>query len=44
EHVLATQCLVARKMKNMRINLNGALPDGIFSKDMILAVIGLIGT
>ena len=44
EHVLATQCLVARKMKNMRINLNGALPDGIFSKDMILAVIGMIGT
>ena len=44
EHVLATQCLVARKMKNMRINLNGDLPQDIVSKDMILAVIGLIGT
>ncbi|HCX88585.1 MAG TPA: 3-isopropylmalate dehydratase large subunit, partial [Gammaproteobacteria bacterium] len=44
EHALATQCLVARKMKNMRINLNGTLPDGIVAKDMILAVIGLIGT
>ena len=32
EHVLATQCLVARKMKNMRINLNGALPDGLFKR------------
>lgn len=44
EHVLATQCLVARKMKNMRITLNGTLPEGIASKDMILAVIGHIGT
>ena len=44
EHVLATQCLVAGKMKNMRINLNGTLSDGVVSKDMILAVIGLIGT
>ncbi|MCP4953823.1 3-isopropylmalate dehydratase large subunit [Arenicellales bacterium nBUS_48] len=44
EHVLATQCLMARKMKNMRIVLNGALADGMASKDMILAVIGEIGT
>ena len=44
EHVLATQCLMARKMKNMRIVLNGALTEGIASKDMILAVIGEIGT
>ena len=44
EHVLATQCLVARKMKNMRITLNGTLPEGMASKDMILAVIGHIGT
>jgi len=44
EHVLATQCLVAEKMKNMRINLNGVLPEGVVSKDMILAVIGVIGT
>ena len=44
EHVLATQCLVARKMKNLRVNIDGKLPDGIVSKDMILAVIGMIGT
>ena len=44
EHVLATQCLVARKMQNLRITLTGPLPEGIASKDMILAVIGLIGT
>jgi 3-isopropylmalate/(R)-2-methylmalate dehydratase large subunit len=35
EHVLATQCLMARKMKNMRIVLNGVLADGMASKDMI---------
>ena len=44
EHVLATQCLVARKMKNMRVTLDGTLSEGMASKDMILAVIGQIGT
>ncbi len=44
EHVLATQCLVARKMKNMRVTLDGTLSEGMASKDMILAVIGHIGT
>lgn len=44
EHVLATQCLVARKMKNMRVTLEGKLSEGLASKDMILAVIGHIGT
>ena len=42
EHVLATQCLVARKMKNLRVNIDGRLPDGVVSKDMILALIDLL--
>jgi len=44
EHVLATQCLVARKMKNMLVEVEGALPRGVTAKDIILAVIGRIGT
>ena len=44
EHVLATQCLVAKKMKNMLINVEGKLPAGVTAKDIILAVIGQIGT
>ena len=44
EHVLATQCIVARKARNMRVTVNGALPEGVTSKDLILAVIGRIGT
>ncbi|MEQ8663956.1 MAG: 3-isopropylmalate dehydratase large subunit [Gammaproteobacteria bacterium] len=44
EHVLATQCLVLRKAKNMRITVNGQLPVGVTAKDLILHVIGAIGT
>ncbi len=44
EHVLATQCLVGRKMKNMRVSVEGALPRGVTGKDVILAIIGRIGT
>jgi 3-isopropylmalate/(R)-2-methylmalate dehydratase large subunit len=44
EHVLATQCLVQNKMKNMRVTVDGALPRGVTAKDIALAVIGKIGT
>lgn len=44
EHVLATQCLVAKKMKNMLIQVDGTLSDEITSKDVILAIIAKIGT
>ena len=44
EHVLATQTLVQRKPKTMRINYTGALPEGVSAKDMILATIGRLGT
>jgi len=44
EHVLATQCLLQKKMKNMRINIDGTLGEGITGKDVILAIIGEIGT
>jgi len=44
EHVLATQTLVARKTKNMLVRVEGALPPGVTAKDVILAVIGQIGT
>ncbi len=44
EHVLATQCLVAKKMKNMLIKVEGSLPAGVSAKDVVLAVIGEIGT
>ncbi|MDG9886059.1 3-isopropylmalate dehydratase large subunit [Pseudomonas putida CSV86] len=44
EHVLATQCLVAKKMKNMLVRVEGVLPVGVTAKDIVLAVIGKIGT
>ena len=44
EHVLATQCLIQRKMKNMRVEVSGELPFGVTAKDIILAIIGEIGT
>src|SRR6202023_218671 len=44
EHVLATQALPQIKPKTMAINVEGALPDGVTAKDLILAIIGQIGT
>ncbi|MCR6663842.1 MAG: 3-isopropylmalate dehydratase large subunit [Luteimonas sp.] len=44
EHVLATQCLVAKKMKNMQVRVDGTLPFGVTAKDIVLAIIGRIGT
>ncbi len=44
EHVLATQTLLQKKSKNMQVRIEGALPDGCSAKDVILAVIGRIGT
>ncbi len=43
-HVFATQCLVAKKMKNMLVRVEGQLPFGVTAKDIVLAVIGKIGT
>lgn len=44
EHVLATQCLLQQKAKNMRIQIEGRLQPGVFAKDLILTVIARIGT
>ncbi|WP_159875628.1 3-isopropylmalate dehydratase large subunit [Aquitalea denitrificans] len=44
EHVMATQCLVAKKSKNMLVKVNGPLAAGITGKDVALAIIGKIGT
>lgn len=44
EHVLATQCLIQRKMKNLLIQVDGQLQAGVTAKDIVLAVIGEIGT
>ena len=44
EHVLATQTLIQTKAKNMRVQVDGALPMGVTAKDIILAIIGQIGT
>src|SRR5581483_1808732 len=44
EHVLATQCLVATRRKTMEVRLDGALGVGVTAKDLILALIGRLGT
>ena len=44
EHVLATQCLIQRKMKNLLIKVEGDLGAGITGKDVVLHIIGVIGT
>src|SRR5512144_504444 len=44
EHVLATQTLIQQKAKNMRVRVDGALKEGVTAKDIILAIIGEIGT
>ena len=44
EHVLATQTLIQNKSKNLRINVTGKLPIGVTSKDVVLQIIGNIGT
>jgi 3-isopropylmalate/(R)-2-methylmalate dehydratase large subunit len=44
EHVLATQCLVLKKSKSMLIRVDGRLPQGVTAKDLVLTIIGRIGT
>ncbi len=44
EHVLATQCLVAKKMRNMLVKVDGVLGKGVTPKDVVLAIIAKIGT
>lgn len=44
EHVLATQCLITKKMKNMLVRVDGELGVGVTPKDVVLHVIGVIGT
>ncbi len=44
EHVLATQTLIQKKMKNMRVTVNGQLPAGVTAKDIVLSIIGKLGT
>ena len=43
EHVLATQCLIQKKSKNMRVRVDGSIPPGVTAKDIVLAIIGRIG-
>lgn len=44
EHVMATQCLIQKKSKNMRVTIEGAVGKGVTAKDIVLAIIGKIGT
>lgn len=44
EHVMATQCLLQKEAKNMKINVSGKLQKGVSAKDVILYIIGVIGT
>ncbi len=44
EHVMATQTLLAKKAKNMLVRVNGRLTPGVTAKDIVLAIIGKIGT
>ena len=44
EHVLATQCLILKKAANMRVRVQGDIPSGVTAKDIVLAIIGKIGT
>jgi 3-isopropylmalate/(R)-2-methylmalate dehydratase large subunit len=44
EHVLATQCLIQKKSRNMQILVEGSIPAGVTGKDIVLAIIGKIGT
>jgi len=44
EHVMATQCLIQKKMKNMRVRVDGHVAEGITAKDIVLHIIGEIGT
>lgn len=44
EHVMATQCLIQKKMKNMLISVDGKVGEGVTAKDIVLAIIGEIGT
>lgn len=44
EHVMATQCLIQKKSKNMRVRVSGSVAEGITAKDIVLHIIGEIGT
>ncbi len=44
EHVMATQCLIQKKMKNMLVSVDGKVSSGITAKDIVLAIIGEMGT
>ena len=44
EHVLATQTLIQKRAKNMRVTVEGTLPTGVTAKDIVLAIIGTLGT